>query len=374
LAGGAGGEWERPARAILAEAPDPIRLIRGMTDARLALRAVELIREALPEQWQDIYLGLLPYASVEGCEVIARALEEAGRHEALVEAVNRIPTDFAAHLDAVCWLWRGPALPGLEPVPPRELLGRMLNFLSELARGDAAAATLRDAKAKLRSALSAANYARYREVIAGMDAGLASTVRRTVDRLDALGHTVRGDMLRIIQETHPELYVKARVDPWFDEGILFGTRAGMSKREEELHYLTHVKMVENAKAIGEAASHGDLSENSEYKFALEERDLLRARVAAIQSELSRARLLTAHDVSTDEVSVGTRVTLAGEGGTRREVTILGPWESDVERGIYNYRAPLCLKLKGLKVGDSVTLDLDGTERAYRIESIANALE
>ena len=40
----------------------------------------------------------------------------------------------------------------------------------------------------------------------------------------------------------------------------------------------------NAKAIGEAAAHGDLSENSEYRFALEERDLLRARLAQLQGQ------------------------------------------------------------------------------------------
>ena len=36
--------------------------------------------------------------------------------------------------------------------------------------------------------------------------------------------------------------------------------------------------------LGEAASRGDLSENSEYKFAIEERNLLRARLAQLNSE------------------------------------------------------------------------------------------
>jgi transcription elongation factor GreA len=136
-------------------------------------------------------------------------------------------------------------------------------------------------------------------------------------------------------------------------------------------------MKENAKAIGEAASHGDLSENSEYKFALEERDLLRARVANIQNELSLARLLTADDVQTDTVTVGTRVTLErvdpGAPEDHRQMTILGPWEADIERGVYNYRAPMCQKLRGLRVGDTAALDLDGAERQWRIAAIQNAL-
>jgi transcription elongation GreA/GreB family factor len=164
------------------------------------------------------------------------------------------------------------------------------------------------------------------------------------------------------------------VDPWLDDGVLFGTREGMSKREDELKYLINVKMAENAKAIGEAAARGDLSENSEYKFALEERDLLRARVATIQNELSRARLLTVNDVTTDAVNIGTRVTMTGPEGERHDITVLGPWEANVEKRIYNYQAPLCLRLKALHVGDTVTLDLGGEERAYRIDAIVNALE
>ncbi|GMU23454.1 MAG: transcription elongation factor GreA [Phycisphaerae bacterium] len=367
---------QSPCREIINENADVVTLLRGMRDNRLIVRALELIRQVLPEQWPAVFLEYLPFAPVDGCETIARALQTSGRHDELAAAVQRIPTDFLNHLDAVGWLWRGPSIEGLEPMPPRELLTRLLNHLSELVRDDQAqAGTVRDAKAAIRSALSAAGYARFRAVIAGMDSGLASTVRRSVDRLDALGQAVRADMLKIIQESHPELWVKAKVDPWLDEGVLFGTQAGLQKREEELNHLVNVKMQENAKAIGEAASHGDLSENSEYKFALEERDLLRARAASIQNELSLARLLTAHDVSTDVVNVGTRVTLVNsDGQQRRSMTILGPWEADVEKGIYNYRAPLCMKLRGLKVGDTVVLDLGGNEQEYRIESIANALE
>ena len=43
----------------------------------------------------------------------------------------------------------------------------------------------------------------------------------------------------------------------------------------------------------------------------------------------------------------------------------------MEKGIYNYRAPLC-KAQRPALGDTVVLDLDGTERPYRIEAIVNA--
>jgi len=187
---------------------------------------------------------------------------------------------------------------------------------------------------------------------------------------------VHADLLRIIVHTHLELITpKKKVDPWTDENTIYCTQPGMSKRQEELNHLRLVKIPENAKAIGEAAARGDLSENSEYKFALEERDLLQARLLRIQNELAIGHLLTVNDISTDEVGIGTQVVLqAVDGSERRDMTILGPWEADVERGVFNYRAPVCMKLRGLCAGDTVELDMGSGPKSYRIEAITNALE
>ena len=366
-----------PARDVISETQDLVTLLREMSQPRLYPLAIAHVKESDPDEWPAVYARLLPTAPLEGCDVIADTLIKAGHRDLLVEAAERIPTDFDHHLDALCWLWRGPNVDGLQPIPPRELLLRLLEHLGRVMRSELASAdTRRNARQKIRSALSHAKYTRYKQVIADMEAGLASTVRRTIDRLDGLGQVVRADLLRIIIETHPELIIApTKIDPWTDDGILFCTQQGMARREEEVNYLNNVKIPENAKAIGEAAARGDLSENSEYKSALEERDLLQARLIGMQNELALARLITAADVSTDRVDIGTRVTLqAVDGPSRHELTILGPLDADIDKKIYNYQAPLCMKLKELQVGDTVTLPLDGDERDYRIEDIANALE
>jgi transcription elongation GreA/GreB family factor len=66
---------------------------------------------------------------------------------------------------------------------------------------------------------------------------------------------------------------------------------------------------------------------------------------------------------------------AADGGTQRTVTFLGPFETDVDQGIYNYRAPMSQKLMGATVGERVHLMLDGRDTEYevlRIESGLNA--
>jgi len=368
---------ESLARDMIAGSSDLIDLMGGLTEYTLYLRSLKHIRDLKSEVWPAIFADLLPFAPRRACEFIAKSLDYDGQRDLLNDAAARIPADFSRHLDAICWLWKGPTVKDIEPISPGKLLPLLLNHLSELSLNDSTPPdVLRDARLKIRASLSASKFTRYREVIEGMESGLASTVHRTIDRTEGLGQVVHSTLLTIIQNTHPGLFTKPKIDPWFDESILFATQPGMEKRESELNHLVNVKMPENAKAIGDAAAHGDLSENSEYKFALEERDLLRARVALIQNEMSLARLVTVDDVLADAVNVGTRVTLqaTGEAAKGIDVTVLGPWEANLEKRIYNYRAPLCEKLKDLRVGDTVTLNLEGQEKEYRVEAIVNALE
>jgi len=135
-----------------------------------------------------------------------------------------------------------------------------------------------------------------------------------------------------------------------------------------------VTMRENAKRIGEAASLGDLSENSEYKLALEERDLLRARLAQMNNDLSQAQPIEPDDVPVGRVGIGSKVVLRDtDRGENRELSFLGPFDADVDRGIFNYRAPMALKVMGLRVGDQVKLQLDDREIPFEVVSIGNAL-
>jgi len=365
------------ARQILKNAPNPSPLLAGLGEPRLYVSAVELIRDIWPERWPAIYLDLLPVAPYEGCDLLAARLAETGRLEELRGVVTTILDQPAASVDAVCWLWRGPSVQQLEPIPRRALLPRILETLNALnLSDDAPAPVLRNARSRIRAALSADDYAKYREVIAEMDAGTAATVLRTVDRVQGLGQVVHATLKRIIRQSYPDLEVrKITTDPWADNEIIFCTRRGMERHNAQLQELLNVKIPENARAIGEAAAHGDLSENSEYKFALEERDLLRARVARIQEDLSRATVLTAQEISTEQVDIGTRAHLETEdGGATITITILGPWEADAQHRIYNYRAPLCAKLRGLKVGQTIALQLDdNVEQSYRVVTIENAL-
>ena len=79
------------------------------------------------------------------------------------------------------------------------------------------------------------------------------------------------------------------------------------------------------------------------------------------------------EVSTDVVNIGTKVTLrrvSGDG--QMDVSILGPWDTDLPRRRYSYQTTMAQSMLGKFVGDSVTLRLEGDETEYEITNIGAA--
>ena len=109
---------------------------------------------------------------------------------------------------------------------------------------------------------------------------------------------------------------------------------------------------------------GDLRENFEYKAARARAEYLSARVGELAAEISRVRVLDPAQVDTTAVRVGTKVELSN-GDVRREVTILGPWESAPEHGVYSNQSDVAKKLIGHATGDIVSF----MGNDYQIESI-----
>jgi transcription elongation GreA/GreB family factor len=365
-----------PVETLLAESKEPDKLLAEFATSDLMHLLIEPAKSALPDRWQDIFVQLLPSCPPDICDALAGQLLAVGARERLQEVIRQIPSQPLENLRAMAWLWRGPEqAEGLELPPRVELFGRMLTLLADLARKeDTPPETLKFARGVVRAALVVRKYAIFRETLTGLEPEMVQAIHRLVTRTPGLSGALVHDLRKIIHELYPTLFEKARLEPWEDPNVLYSTEKGRAKAEEELNHIVNVKMAENARAIGAAAAHGDLSENSEYKFALEERDLLRARAANIQNDLSRARVIEPYIVPRDFVGVGSKVKVRStDGQVEREMVFLGPWDADIEHHIYNYNAPMSQRMMGLQVGETVELNLDGTNREYRIESISSAV-
>ncbi|MBN2588134.1 MAG: GreA/GreB family elongation factor [Candidatus Fermentibacteraceae bacterium] len=157
---------------------------------------------------------------------------------------------------------------------------------------------------------------------------------------------------------------------FWESDSIFSSRESIRRREQEVQKLKQVDIPAAAEAIGEAASHGDLSENAEYAAAMEKRDLLLDRLNRWTEELQAYRPYPSAEISAETVSPGIRVTLqdTGEAETVQVLDVVGPLDSDPDSGRINYMAPLGRVLLGMSQGDVVELP-GGDEGEWRIVSL-----
>ena len=149
------------------------------------------------------------------------------------------------------------------------------------------------------------------------------------------------------------------------------TAEGHSAMMEEVKHLKTVERPRIIKAIEEARSHGDLSENAEYHAAKEQQGWTEARVAELEDKLSRAEIIDISKLSGDTVMFGAKVTLIDEETEDKTVyQIVGEFEADVKKGKISVSSPIARAIIGKKKGDSVEVNTPGGGKSYEIAKVA----
>jgi transcription elongation factor GreA len=159
------------------------------------------------------------------------------------------------------------------------------------------------------------------------------------------------------------------------EEQLLVSRESFERKRTEYEAIVSKKIPENSKAIATAREHGDLKENSEYKMAKQDQQVLMAQKSQLEKELARARVSDFKEATTDQVSVGTIVEVKElKGGKASRYTVLGAWDSNPDDGIISYKTPLGLALLGRKNGDQVKVKLGSGEENYEITRISRFVD
>jgi transcription elongation factor GreA len=154
---------------------------------------------------------------------------------------------------------------------------------------------------------------------------------------------------------------------------LYMTSEGLARLRAELDQLRNVDMPANRAEIARAREFGDLRENAEYHAAREKQGLMEAKSRQLESDIARAKIITAEIVRTDTVSVGSRVQIKDTDGKLRSYTLLGPPDADPSKGVLNYQTPLAQALMGQQRGDKPSIEIDGASREVEIVDIRNGL-
>ena len=148
------------------------------------------------------------------------------------------------------------------------------------------------------------------------------------------------------------------------------TAPGLQRLEAELRQLKSEERPAIIRAIAEARSHGDLSENAEYHAARERQSFIEGRIAELEEVVSSAEVIDPASLSGDHVKFGAHVRLVDE-ETEKEATyqIVGVHEADIKIGRLSISSPLAKALIGKKVGETVSVPAPSGDRSYEILAI-----
>jgi transcription elongation factor GreA len=151
------------------------------------------------------------------------------------------------------------------------------------------------------------------------------------------------------------------------------TPEGYEKLKSEIDFLRNEKRREIAERIRVAREFGDIAENAEYDDAKNEQALLEHRIATLEERLLNARVIEADEVSTDVVSIGSRVKLKDiDANETVEYHIVGSAEADPGANKLSNESPVGKAIIGHKKGETVEVAAPRGSLKFKILDIKAA--
>lgn len=340
-------------------------LLEEIPAARLK-RCLHAFEEAFGDDWAAKALSLLARGSTRLVSESARLLQEKGKTGELRNALDRSIRDHSISSAALTWLCdkkeRNKKDGEFRELLHPRLMSAILSALERDQFNETRDRKLHDLlisdQALLPDLITNAEVEEVREAMRKL---LLSPVFEDLNKRSLLGRFVRA---------YPELEALISGEREEKQESLIVSWESLQKRQEEYEDLVNKKIPENSRDLAEAAGHGDLKENAEFKAAKEAQRVLGRRRADLEREIALARGTDFANPETSQVSIGTSVTLRDEASHQSETYhILGAWDSDVDKGIVSYKAPIARALIGLKLGETLSLPTETGERRVQILSI-----
>jgi transcription elongation factor GreA len=151
------------------------------------------------------------------------------------------------------------------------------------------------------------------------------------------------------------------------------TPEGYEKLKQEIEYLSTDKRREVADRIRVAREFGDIAENSEYDDAKNDQALLEHRIALLEERLLAARVIEKGEVSSDAVSIGSKVRLKDmEQNETIEYHIVGSAEANPAEHKLSNESPVGKAIIGKKKGEVVEVAAPRGSLKFKILEIKAA--
>ena len=148
------------------------------------------------------------------------------------------------------------------------------------------------------------------------------------------------------------------------------TEEGQKKLLDELKHLKTVERPIIIKAISDARSNGDLSENAEYHAAREKQSFIEGRVAEIESTIAQAEIIDVSKLSGNIVKFGATVAIINlDDNKESKYQLVGEVEADINLKKISVTSPIARALIGKKKGDYIEVSTPKGITSYEIKSV-----
>jgi transcription elongation factor GreB len=123
------------------------------------------------------------------------------------------------------------------------------------------------------------------------------------------------------------------------------------------------------KHLAAAAAEGDRSENAEYIYRKKELREIDRRIGYLQKRLPSLKVVDQAPADPDRIFFGAEVELEDDDGGTVVYRIVGPDETDAERGRISVDSPMARALLKKTFDDEVSVGTEAGSRRYRVNDI-----
>lgn len=331
-------------------------------------RFLDLISRVYPDTWPTITLNLLKHSVGKFSGECITFLMERECTDLLVDALRKWLDEQTLKGPVLYWIGRNRNTRRFHRIV-KDLINPRL-FKAILNAIDAEALQLTSNRRILLAEFLSEDLDLVADLLTESSQDTAEDLARTLMHSQGFEELSRRSLLARFIRLYPSIQGLISGEGAQKEEQLIVSEESLAARKKEYDSLIHEKIPENKEAIAVAREHGDLKENSEYKMARQDQDVLLARKSLLESEISKARLADFNTATKDVVGIGSVVDVVQQSsGKKHTFAILGAWDSNPDENVISYKTPLGQNLLAKKVGDTITLKIDGHEDVWTVKNI-----
>jgi len=348
-----------------------VRDLPGIADkipVQFQSRFLELILETHPIEVRDILFNLLKTSQGKFTTECINFLVEHGHSDELAATLKRWQTEQNLRAPVLLWIVKNRHSKKFAKLLNDLITPRLLSAIffaidyEALQASSARRIPLADILSEDTELIS--------DLLSTADPETARDLANTLMLNQGFEELTKKSLLARFIKIFPKIQTLVAADAESKEEQLLVSRSSYDRKREEYETIVSKKIPENSKAIATAREHGDLKENSEYKMAKQDQQVLMAQKTLLEKDLGRARVSDFKEASADQVGVGTIVQVkASATGATTKYTILGAWDGDPDNNVLSYKTAFGAALLGRKPGDTVKVKTGTSEDEYTILSV-----